>query len=102
PIPCRDGGAFFLLIAPLSSSMRMCLGSRAAEVLVLISGAHPLRTPAARLIALFGLSAAEAEVAVALSLGGHPEEIALQRGVRISTIRTQLSSILSKTGTARQ
>lgn len=100
-LPVSDGGALFLLIAPPSPDLRASAGFH-AEVLILISRSDPARIAACRLSALFGLSASEAEVAVALSLGDRPEEIASRRGVRISTVRTQLSSILSKTGTARQ
>jgi len=54
------------------------------------------------LSALFGLSRAEARLAVCLLLGRSAEECARQAGVGVSTIRSQLRSIFSKTGARRQ
>ena len=50
----------------------------------------------------FGLSNAEAELAIALLHGVTPKEIAARRGVAVSTIRTQLRSVFAKTHTTRQ
>ena len=50
----------------------------------------------------FGLTVAEAEVASRLMDGYEPTQIAHRRGVRVSTIRTQIRNILSKTGLTRQ
>lgn len=102
-LPRAGGGAFFLLVAPLAPGVRTGLGLRGAEILVLITSSDgaPM-PPAARIARLFGLSVAEADIALALSAGERAEEIAERRGVRLSTVRTQLSAILAKTGTARQ
>jgi DNA-binding CsgD family transcriptional regulator len=51
---------------------------------------------------LFGLSEAEAELAVALCSGRTLDEAATARGTSIHTIRSQLKSIFAKTGTKRQ
>jgi DNA-binding CsgD family transcriptional regulator len=51
---------------------------------------------------MFGLSPAEADLALALMVGSTPKEIAAKRGVAVSTIRTQLRSVFSKTHTQRQ
>ena len=45
-----------------------------------------------------GLSAAEARVMHGLCNGAAPRELAARGGVKISTVRTQISSIRSKTG----
>ena len=45
-----------------------------------------------------GLSPAEARVVHGLCNGGAPAELAARAGVKISTVRTQISSIRSKTG----
>ena len=45
-----------------------------------------------------GLSAAEARVVHGLCNGDAPSELAARGGVKISTVRTQISSIRSKTG----
>jgi DNA-binding CsgD family transcriptional regulator len=54
------------------------------------------------LVEFFGLSPAESRLAVALLAGKKLREIALDWGVQITTLRTQLSSILQKTGVTRQ
>lgn len=50
----------------------------------------------------FDLTDAEIRVALALLNGETPAEIAEARGVRLSTIRSQVKAIFAKTGTARQ
>ncbi len=51
---------------------------------------------------LFGLTRAEAEVAVGLGRGQDLAEIGAARGVKRSTLRDQISSIFAKTETTRQ
>ncbi|HEY8025171.1 MAG TPA: hypothetical protein VIF60_11430 [Burkholderiaceae bacterium] len=51
---------------------------------------------------LFGLSKAEADLAVALCCGKTLEDAAADRGITIHTTRYQLKSIFRKTGTKRQ
>jgi DNA-binding CsgD family transcriptional regulator len=51
---------------------------------------------------LFGLSPAEARLAVALLTGKTLSQIAVSTGVRITTLRTQLGSVLRKVGAERQ
>ena len=50
----------------------------------------------------FGLSPAESRLAVTVLAGRKLHEVALDSGVQITTLRTQLSSVLRKTGTTRQ
>jgi DNA-binding CsgD family transcriptional regulator len=50
----------------------------------------------------FGLSPAESRLAVALLAGKKLSVVAMEFGVQITTLRTQLSSILRKTGVKRQ
>jgi DNA-binding CsgD family transcriptional regulator len=54
------------------------------------------------LVDLFGLSPAEARVAAALMTGRSLADIAAVSGVQITTVRTQLRSILRKVGVKRQ
>jgi DNA-binding CsgD family transcriptional regulator len=49
---------------------------------------------------LFGLTLAEAEVACALYGGATKSAVAATRGLKESTIKSQVDSILLKTGTA--
>jgi len=58
--------------------------------------------PNAILRQLYGLTPAETEVANGLLTGCSPEEIARLRKVSITTIRSQMSSLLAKTRTRRQ
>lgn len=55
-----------------------------------------------KLVELFGLTPAEACLAVSLAAGKRLEDIAEKRGVRMPTLRTQMRAILDKTGTDRQ
>ncbi|MDN2697347.1 LuxR family transcriptional regulator [Janthinobacterium sp. SUN073] len=49
----------------------------------------------------WGLTGAEWALALALADGMEPAEYARQKGVRISTVRSQIQAILAKTGTRR-
>jgi len=51
---------------------------------------------------LFGLTRAEAAVAVAVGEGRSPEQIAAGLGVGLGTVRTHLNQALAKTATGRQ
>lgn len=51
---------------------------------------------------LFGLTPAEACLAVSLAAGKRLEDVAEERGVRMPTLRTPMRAILDKTGTDRQ
>ena len=51
---------------------------------------------------LFRLSPAEASIAVALGTGSDLNELAVQRRVKLNTLRSQVASIMAKTGTRRQ
>ncbi len=50
----------------------------------------------------FALTPAEARVAVALAAGASPEQIATRHRTSIHTVRSQVQTILQKTGTTRQ
>jgi DNA-binding CsgD family transcriptional regulator len=62
----------------------------------------PLRTPLALLRNLFGLTPAEARLALILGEGDTVKEAAEALGVSVSTIRYQLRQIFAKTKTDRQ
>lgn len=51
---------------------------------------------------LYDLSPAELRIAAALLAGKSPEEYALEAGVTMNTVRTQLKNLFSKTGARRQ
>ena len=58
--------------------------------------------PAQELRQLFGFTPSEAALAQMLVGGLSPAEIADARSVRLATVRTQLASVLAKTGTRSQ
>jgi PAS domain-containing protein/DNA-binding CsgD family transcriptional regulator len=94
---------FALLVAPLSPEGAVTAEHQMPAALILITDLE--RRPQVlgrRLVELFGLSPAEACLAVALVAGKRLEDIAEERGVRMPTLRTQMRSILDKTGTDRQ
>lgn len=55
-----------------------------------------------RLRSLYGLSAAEAEIAVGLSQGAAPRELSDERRTALDTVRTQIKSVSAKLGCQRQ
>lgn len=75
----------------------------AASVLCLIAPLGARRLPTAgQLVQLFGLSPAEARLLRALAQGATLEEYARECDVRTTTVKSQLQSLFSKTGTRRQ
>lgn len=91
------------LVSPLPPGLGEALaGPRGLAIVVLRSLDAARPKVAGRLRQLFGLTGAEAALALALVSGDRPEEIAAARGVRISTVRFQLRAILDKTGTRGQ
>jgi DNA-binding CsgD family transcriptional regulator len=90
---------YILTVAPLGADLSVY-----GRPLALIVLADPdQQSPSERDLAeFFGLSPAESRLAVALLAGKKLREIALDWGVQITTLRTQLSSILRKTGVTRQ
>jgi DNA-binding CsgD family transcriptional regulator len=77
----RDGGAARVLVMLARREMCVCLSVEA------FARAHRLTW-------------AETRVLKALAGGARPTEIALQHGVEVSTVRSQLRAIRSKTGSA--
>ncbi|HEX4861754.1 MAG TPA: hypothetical protein VFV07_10995, partial [Rhizomicrobium sp.] len=97
-----NGRTLFLWCARLAPSNALT-GPEAPSALVVI------RDPQSRapvrledLQALYGLTSAEGEVALALGRGERLDAIAAERRVKLSTVRTQLLSVLAKMGLARQ
>lgn len=74
----------------------------AAYILVLTPAPTPVERSKSIVIASYGLTDAEADIALQLGGGVLVEEIAHRRRVRPDTIRTQLKSIFSKVGASGQ
>ena len=75
-----------------------------ARVLVLARGmgANGDRRRSALLQTVYGMTAAETEIALQLAHGKLPEAIATQRNVSIGTVRAQIKALLAKAGVSRQ
>ena len=86
--------------APLNLAGR---ASSHGGALMFIFDPEKVTTPTTDVVKrLFGLSKAEAELAVALCCGKTLEDAATERGTSTHTTRTQLKHIFHKTGTKRQ
>ena len=89
-----------LIATPLPETHRQ--RSRADLLLLVTDPEKPSNFPDDALRALYDLTPAETEVANGLLMGYSPEEIGCLRRVSTGTVRQQLKSMLSKTGTSRQ
>jgi len=96
---CDGLPAYVLSVAPLRSGLAVDNPQYAMIIVV-----DPARnSPSEKELAeFFGLTPAEARLAAALLTGKTLSQIATSSGIRITTLRTQLGSILRKVGTQRQ
>lgn len=76
--------------------------SRPRVALYISNPEQPIETQEQLLQRMFGLTLAEAKVVERLVAGRTPEEVAEDNKVGITTVRSQLKSVFSKTGTSRQ
>ncbi|BBK40629.1 hypothetical protein STVA_06490 [Allostella vacuolata] len=91
-----------LLVSPLAGQRAHFFNAPRPGAMLIIQDPQRLPVPPARILRdLYGLTAAEAEIVIALAAGHTPEEVAEARQVAVSTMRTQLRSILAKTGAGR-
>lgn len=96
------GAAGELLVAPLEAgSFPGAPAGPTAFVLIATSPADE-RAIATRLQSAYRLTPAEARVAALLAMGQSVEEIAAANEVSYATVRSQVRSILAKTGARRQ
>jgi len=103
-LPRPNGGSSYQMMAlPLSPSSQLCMHWQRPVALLVISDPQA-RSPltSERLQTLFGLTPAEARVAIALAEGKALDEVAEDGQVSINTVRYQLKRTLEKTGTRRQ
>jgi DNA-binding CsgD family transcriptional regulator len=91
--------AYILTVAPVSPDLTLY---ERPLVMVLVTDPDDLSPSERDLADLLGLSPAETRVAAALMKGKTLSEIAASSGLQITTLRTQLSSILRKVGVKRQ
>jgi len=97
----RTGSSLFITITPVRDLDPHQPDAVAA--IAFISDPQRRKRPRSEtLSALFGLSPAESRVTILLADGKSLAEISQLLGVTRNTVKTQLSSIFSKTKTARQ
>jgi DNA-binding CsgD family transcriptional regulator/PAS domain-containing protein len=99
----RPSGAspYAVVVAPCGEQGSASAGGASALLYVLDSDAQHA-PPATLLRDLFGLTPAEARLALELAHGASPRDAANRLGVTWNTTRTQLKAVLAKTGTNRQ
>jgi DNA-binding CsgD family transcriptional regulator len=97
----RDGGrpAYVVRVAPVTAGLATY---DLPMAMVLVSAPDENRVSASELAELYGLSPAESRLAVALAFGKRLNQLAGEYGVQITTLRTQLSSVLKKCEVERQ
>ena len=79
------------------------LGGREASVAVFVQAADAIGAASeATVVKIYDLTPAEARVMMEIGGGKSPKNAAQDLGVSESTVRTQLSRVFQKTGTARQ
>ncbi|HUH91628.1 MAG TPA: hypothetical protein VL742_00595 [Casimicrobiaceae bacterium] len=101
-VPREGGGCWAVWIAALPPWNGLAIDAPGGAI-VLIGAPQVRRSPKAEdLMILYGLTHSEAELARALVGGATLKEIAGVRHVKLSTVRTQLLSLLGKTGFNRQ
>ena len=89
--------------APLLITVLPIPGSETSEVLLILGDPERQRAvPAKVLRNLYGLTTAEARVALLLAEGYAVEDIAVRLQVKLGTVRNQLKQVFSKTATHRQ
>ncbi|HEX5376974.1 MAG TPA: LuxR C-terminal-related transcriptional regulator [Phenylobacterium sp.] len=104
----REGEAGLVMARTGDSQIGMLVSVRPArEPGYAVVGVTDLDEPPAmpgwaELAELFGISRAEAEIALGLHEGIDLAEIAQQRGVRLDTVRNQVKSLLRKLGLTSQ
>jgi DNA-binding CsgD family transcriptional regulator/PAS domain-containing protein len=91
--------AYVLTVAPLGAKLT---DQERPLVLIVVAGPDAPSPSERELADLFGLSPAQSRLAAALMTGKTLRDVASASGVRITTLRTQLSSILRKVGVNRQ
>jgi DNA-binding CsgD family transcriptional regulator/PAS domain-containing protein len=102
PRPSRKAPYRLLTMnVPTSGALPLGIAQPAAAILVVDSEAGK-EPDLAILRELFSLTPAEARITARLALGRSVDEIAHEAGTSIETVRSQVRSILSKTGTTRQ
>jgi DNA-binding CsgD family transcriptional regulator len=97
----RAGPSLQVLVTPVRN-LPLDLEKRVAAVVFVSDPLMKTRPAREILVGLFGLTPAECRVATLLTDGHAPRQIGQLLGVSNNTLKSQLASIYSKTGTSRQ
>jgi len=97
----RDGGrpSYVVRVAPITAGLT---GYDLPMAMILVSVPDENRVSESELAELYGLSPAESRLAVAVAFGKRLNDLTGEFGLQITTLRTQLSSILKKCEVERQ
>jgi DNA-binding CsgD family transcriptional regulator/PAS domain-containing protein len=96
-------GSYLVTVSPLAPENPLTDGPRRVAAIVFIDDPDAaVRTPPEELKALFGLTTAEAKVALAWANGERAENICDAHGTKLETVRSQIRSIHDKLGVSRQ
>ena len=93
---------FVVLVSPLSAESFALTRLRPAACIAIADPDRQETLPTERLQALYGLTAAEARLAVRLAMGDEMRSAAAALGIGYSTARTHLAAIFRKMETRRQ
>lgn len=96
------GLPYVLAFAPAGPGARQLLAEAPWATVHVLDLARETRTPSALLEAAFGLTGAEARVALAVASGRSAKEAADHLRVAHATVRSQLLAVYAKTGVSRQ
>ena len=98
-----EGHRIMVLALPVSTPVRTISGETRASVMLILVGADESHEAAETFLCnAFAISKAESRLIPLLLLGKTPVEMAETLNLKLTTIRSQLSSIFAKTGTTRQ
>jgi DNA-binding CsgD family transcriptional regulator len=98
----RQGARHAIAVMPLSRHSTLLEKPAMPLALVTINSLEQHAKPNRQLSEMFGLTPAEAELAAAVGAGKRLNDVAAERRVRMTTLRTQMRAVYSKTGTNRQ
>jgi DNA-binding CsgD family transcriptional regulator/PAS domain-containing protein len=97
-----DGSAWSVWVAPLPANTSISAQGGPGALILIGKSQADAALRREDLSALYGLTCAEAELALRLARGLSLAEAAGERGVKLSTARSQLLAILQKTGARGQ
>jgi DNA-binding CsgD family transcriptional regulator len=95
----EGSSAYVVRVAPVTAGF---IGSDLPMAMIFVSSPWQNLISEPELAELYGLSPAESRIAIALAQGKRLTALAAEWGLQVSTLRTQLSSILRKCAVERQ